>query len=480
MKRVVLALLLAPLLAYAQQQTTPPPPAAPRPVNIPQPVEKTLANGLRVIVIPKHDVPLVQANLLIRSGSEEDAPSFEGLASMTASLLTKGTKTRSAEQIARGVEALGATLQSSAGWDASSVELNTMSPKLAEAMAFMGDVVRNPTFAQEDRDRFRQQVLDSLSVELSEPRSLAQIVTARVVFGGSPYGHTVSGLPASVNNIKRENVVEFHKAYYRPNNAVLVIGGDVKPAAAFALAEKTFGGWKNPSGVMGKVEKIDAKPLPPRVVVVDMPEAGQASVVVARPGLKRVDPLYYSAIVTNSILGGGYSSRLNQEIRIKRGLSYGAGSSFDLRRDVGPFVARAETKNESADDVVAIILDEIKRLGDTDIAESELTPRKAVLIGGFGRALETSGGIVGRVGTLALHGLPLDDIKRYIGSVEKISAADVRKFASTALGGNSSIVIVGNAKDFLEPLKAKFPNVEVIPVSELDLTEPGQRKKKSE
>ena len=476
MKNLALALLLAPLLAYAQQ-TTPPAPAAPRSVNIPQPVEKTLANGLRVIVIPKHDVPLVQANLLIRSGSEEDAPGFEGLASMTSSLLTKGTKTRTAEQIARGVEALGATLQSSAGWDASGVELNTMSTKLGDAMVFMGDVVRNPTFAQEELDRFRQQVLDGLSVELREPGALARIVASRVVFGGAPYGHTVSGLPESVNNIKRENVIEFHKAYYRPNNAVLVIGGDVKPAAAFALAEKTFGGWKNPSGVMGKVEKIEANPLPPRVVVIDMPDAGQASVLVARQGLKRVDPLFYTAIVTNSILGGGYSSRLNQEIRIKRGLSYGASSNFDLRRDVGPFVASAGTKNESADEVAGIILDEIRRLGETDVVDSELTPRKAVLIGGFGRSLETSGGIVSRVGTLALHGLPLDEIKRYISNVEKVSAADVRKFAGKSLGGNANIIIVGNAKEFIEPIRAKFPNVEVIPIGELDLTSPTLRKK---
>src|SRR5205823_3357814 len=174
-----------------------------------------------------------------------------------------------------------------------------------------------------------------------------------------------------------------------------------------------------------------ATPTPPmastphRVVVIDMPEAGQAAVLVARPGLRRLDPAYSISQVTNSILGGGYSSRLNEEIRIKRGLSYGAGSSFDLRRDVGPFTATAQTKNESAGEVAGLIVDEMNKLGTTAVADDELGPRKAVLIGGFGRGLEPNAGIVGRIGTLALYGLSLDEINRYISGVQNVTAADV-------------------------------------------------------
>jgi zinc protease len=210
-----------------------------------------------------------------------------------------------------------------------------------------------------------------------------------------------------------------------------------------------------------------------------MPGAGQAAVVVSRPGLRRVDPAYTSAIVANAVLGTGYSSRLNEEIRIKRGLSYGAGSAFDLRRDVGPFTASAQTKNESAPEVATIIIDELNGMVSAAVPETELTPRKAVLIGSFGRSLETAQGLATRIGALALYGLPLDEINRYISGVQSVSAADVQKFAGGHLsGGDANIVIVGDATKFLPALNQHFKNVDVIPVADLDLNSATLRKKK--
>ena len=211
-----------------------------------------------------------------------------------------------------------------------------------------------------------------------------------------------------------------------------------------------------------------------------MPAAGQAAVVVGRPGLRRNDSAYHLSLVTNSVLGGGYSSRLNEEIRIKRGLSYGAGSSFDLRRDVGPFTASAQTKNESAGEVAGLIIDEMNKLGATLVAEDELGPRKAVLIGGFGQQLETNAGIIGRIGTLALYGLSLDEINRYISGVQSVGSSDVQKFAAAHLAGNdASIVIVGDSKKFLPGLQQRFKNVEVIPIDELDVSSATLRKGKT-
>ncbi|HEX7152893.1 MAG TPA: pitrilysin family protein [Thermoanaerobaculia bacterium] len=471
-----LSLALAATLAVPAiaQQTTPPAPAAPREAKIPQPVERTLENGLRVIVIPKSDVPLVASRVLIRTGAEADPAGREGLAELTATVLTTGTKTRTAEQIARGIEALGATLDASAGWDASSIDVSVLSSNFANAMTYVADVARNPTFVQAEFSRERSQAIDAVQVQLQEPRPLAGLVASRVLFGSSPYGHAVSGTPTSLERIKREELAKFHSTYYRPENAVWIVGGDVRPAEVFALAEKLFGTWARgaarPPSVVQKTEAAA-----PRVVVVDMPEAGQAAVLVARRGIRRSDPLLYQALVTNSVLGGGYSSRLNQEIRIKRGLSYGAGSSFDTRRDVGPFIASTQTKNESAAEVAGILVDELKRLGQSDVPEAELTPRKAVLIGGFAQSLETSEGIVDRVSTLALHGMPLTDINKYIGNVQAVTATDVRKFAGT-IAGDSNIVIVGNASQFITPLRARFQNVEVIPVAELDVDSPTLRR----
>jgi zinc protease len=453
------------------QQVTPPPPAAPRPVNVPQPVEKRLANGLRVIVVSKHDVPLVSARLMVKAGSEQDPADMAGLAKVTASLVTQGTKTRSAEQIARGVEALGATLQADAGWDESTIDLSVMSTNFARAMEFVADVARNASFKNEELERLRAQSIDAVRVALQEPRLLARYVAARVVYQDNPYGHAIAGTPASLERIGREQVANFHSRHYRPENSVLVVAGDAKALDVFAVAEKLLGTWKRSDSVIVTMKRAGESTSPaPRVVVVDMPEAGQAAVLATRRGIARVDPLYYRALVTNSVLGGGYSARLNQEIRIKRGLSYGAGSSFDVRREEGPFFASAQTKNESAAEVAGIIIDELTRLGNVDVVEAELTPRKAVLIGGFGRSLETSGGIVDRIAALALYGLSLEEVNRYISNVQNVTAANIRQFASSTLTGPSaSIVIVGDAKQFVEPLRKRFGNVEVISVAELNL-----------
>ena len=466
-------------------QETPPPPAAPRPVTVPKPSERTLRNGLRVIVVEHHETPLVAAQLMVKNGGEVDPPDLSGVADMTAELLTKGTKTRTAPQIAEQIEALGGQLNSGAGWDASRATVNVLASKTEPAMAILADVVRNPVFKDEEIERLRQQYLDSLSVGMNSPGTLASWVASRVVFGGGPYGHPVSGTTESIQRIKRDDIVALHDKFYRPDNAVLVIGGDIRDADAFRIAEKLFGDWKMPEAARDIASGMPTKPSAStaaasqskqRVVVVDMPGAGQAAVLFARRGIARTDPEFYPAIVANSVLSG-YSGRLNQEIRIKRGLSYGARASLDTRREVGPFVASAQTKNQSGAEVASLLLTEMTRLSSEPVADVELTPRKAVLIGNFGRALETTEGLVGQIASLALYGLDLGEINRYIASVQAVTPAQIQKFAGSRLGvGDADIVIVGDAKDFIEPLRKQFPNVEVIKRDELDLNSATLRK----
>lgn len=461
------------------QQESPPAPAAPRSVTIPKPAEQTLKNGLRVIVIEDHDIPLVSAGLVIKNGGEVDPAELSGLAELTASLLTKGTKTRTAPAIAQQIEALGGTIESGAGWDLSRVFVNVMSGKIDPAMGILADVVRNPIFQEEEIERLRQQYLDNLSVTLGQPGSLASFVAARIVFGDAAYGHPIAGTPESLTRIKQVDIAGLHSKYYRPDNAVLVVGGSIKASDAFKLADRVFGDWAKPAvpiparGQVGKMARAEDKQ---RVVVIDMPAAGQAAVVLARTGISRTDPDYFRGIVTNSILSG-YSGRLNQEIRIKRGLSYGARSSLDVRRETGPFVASAQTKNPSGAEVAGLLISELSRLSSEPVADAELTPRKAVLIGGFGRNLETTEGLVLQIASLALHGLSLDEINHFIRNVQAVTAADVQKFAGSRLPAKDAhIIIVGNAKDFLEPLRKQFPNVEVIPLTELDLNSAALRK----
>ena len=462
-------------------QETPPPPAAPRSVTVPKPVERTLRNGLRVIVVEHHETPLVAAQLMVKNGGEVDPPDLSGVADMTAELLTKGTKTRTAPQVAEEVEALGGQLNTGAGWDAARATVNVLASKTEPAMAILADVVRNPVFKDEEIERLRQQYLDSLSVGMNNPGTLASYVAARVVFGDAPYGHPVSGTPESIPRIKREDIVALHDKFYRPDNAVLVIGGDIKADEAFRIAEKLFGDWARPStplpAALGPPAASSSQAAgAQRIVVVDMPGAGQAAVLFARRGIARTDPEFYPGIVANSVLTG-YSGRLNEEIRIKRGLSYGAASNLQVRRDIGPFVASAQTKNQTGADVASLLMTEMTRLSSEPVAEAELTTRKATLIGGFGRTLETTEGLVGQIASLALYGLDLGETNRYIASVQAVTPAQIQKFAGSRLGvKDADLVIVGDAKDFIEPLRKQFPNVEVIKRDELDLNSATLRK----
>ncbi len=300
----------------------------------------------------------------------------------------------------------------------------------------------------------------------------------RVIFGASAYGHNLGGTPESLKRITRSDITAFHRTYYRPDNAILIITGDVAPAGAFDAATRLFASWEKPSRPLSthRVGALAAR-QDPRVLVVNMPDAGQAAVIAGRRGIRRTDPAYSVALVSNSVLGGGYSSRLNQEIRIKRGLSYGAGSAFDVRRDEGPFTVSTQTKNGSAAEVAGIIVDELNRLTSTAVAESELTPRKSALIGGFARSLETAAGLAALVANYALYDLPLTELNAYIDGIQGVTTEQVQRFSERAVSGKSiSLVIVGDAEKFVGPLKQRFPNTEVLSIEQLDLSSPSLRK----
>ena len=450
------------------------PPATGRAVSpvLPSPVEKTLANGLRVIVAKSSDLPLITADLTVKGGSSADPAGLAGVSNLTAELLTEGTKTRSATQIARETEALGANLAAGSGWESSSLTLSVTSDKAAPAMAVMADVAQNPTFKAEELDRVRAEALDGLSVAYQRPGSIAGYTVSTVIYAGSAYGHVANGTPGSLPKINRDVLAKTHAAYWRPDNAVLVLTGDLTPQEGFALAEKAFGGWTAPKSAPPAPAKGPTS-YTPRNVIIDLPGTGQAAVVTAKPSITRADPRYYAGLVANGVLGGGYSARLNQEIRIKRGLSYGANSSLTPRAATGGFSASVQTKNESAAQVVTLVREELAKLGATQASPAELTARKSVLIGGFGRQLGTSEGLADILGGLAVYGLDLKEIQAYTGKVEAVTADEVQAFSKAVLDpAAASVIVVGDAKIFAASLAPVLPGAVTIPVSALDLDSP--------
>jgi len=467
-------LLLVGFVAVALSSVPPveieglPAPSAPRPLNVQLPREKKLANGLRVIVLERPGLPLLSAKFVIRSGSESDPPKLAGLATLTGDVLTKGTPTRTAPEIARQIEALGASIETKAGWDAIQIQLNMLSVNAAPAFEILADVVRNPEFAPEEIERQRRQTLDDLRVEWETPGPVAVAVAARAVLGTTAYAYPPKGTLESLPRITRDDLLALHQRTFVPGNALLVMAGNVTTDEAFALAERTFGDWK--SGEAPSRPHVDPAGEKPRAILIDLPHAGQAAVYFAALGLARTDETFTVAEVTNAVLGTGYSSRLNQEIRLKRGLSYGVRSVLKGSREFGLFAASCQTKNESAAEVVRVIRTELRRLASEPVSPEYLTARKAVLTGDFSRELETNEGYVDRIADLALHDLPLELLAHRVEKIEAVTAEEISACAAARfLPDKMTVIVVGRAKDIAKPLRTIFPKLEIIPQNKLDL-----------
>ncbi len=455
-------------LAPEAQRTKPPAPGAAVAAKLPTPAEKTLANGLRVIVAPKRDVPLVSAEFRVLSGTGSDPVGKGGLAELAADVLTKGTKTRSATDIARQIESLGASLSAYAGADNSGASLETRADRTTEAFTILADVVRDPAYATEEIERQRQQTLDGLAVNMRQPGSVARYAMARLLFGIGPYGSVAS--PKSVAAIKPEEVGAFHAAHWRPDNALLVISGDLSADDGFALAEKFFGDWPKPNTALAGEPDVAQSADVHRTVVVDLPKSGQAAVSFGVHGVARTDADFFPAMVINSVLGGGYSARLNQEIRIKRGLSYGASSSFPARLAPGPIVALAQTNNTNAVQVVELMQQELQRLGQAPPAPAEIGARQANIIGSFGRSVETASGISGQIALFASFGLPLDGLKTFVSDVEAVTPEKAQAVAARIYDPkNANVVVVGDGEVFFKALKKARPDAQRIPIDKLNL-----------
>lgn len=460
------------------QTETPPEPSAPKSVTVPAVKEKRLKNGLTVAVVERKGVPLVTIELLIKNGADSEA-NMPGLADLTASMLTKGTRTKTATQIAEAIEFLGGSINSGAGWNSSFVSVTVTSDKVDQAMAILADVVLNPKFDEKELDLLKSQTLDGLTYNLKQPSFLANYVASKYSFGEHPAG----GTPISIISITQSDIVKFHEQNFVPNNAVLIFTGDITSLVTDRIASDKFATWKSlplaPKARPTPPKKAIETPFIKRLLVIDLPKSGQASVTYAKPvwGAGRVKTSYFPAAVLNSVLGGGYSSRLNLEIRIKRGLSYGAGSSFGWRKFDTNFATRTQTKNESAAEVAELVLTEIKKLTTSSVAKDELVPRKSVLTGGFGRNLETTGGLAGAVGDLYSFGIPTSELNSYVSSVNGVTDAQIKSFAAQNLLGGD-IIIVGDYSIFKDDLAKRFPDmkIEVIKADELDLSKDNLRK----
>jgi zinc protease len=458
----------------------PPSPGAPHRAELPLPVERTLANGMRVIAFPQRSapkayaVPIIAAQLIVRSGAAAESEAEAGLATLTTSLITQGTANRSAVEIAQAIDGLGARLDAGSGYDAATVSVTALTHVFPAALALFDEIVRRPSFPQAEVERVRAKAIGDLALTYSSPSSLARLVAQRIAFGSAPYGHPVSGTAETLATLDRERIAAFHARYFRPDNTTLIVGGDCVPDEAFALIERQFGDWRAPASPLPVAASFTPPPARRRMVIVDKADAGRTALIAGRVGIARRAKSYPAGVVATAVLSG-YSGRLNQEVRVKRGLSYGAGAQLIARRDPGLFLASTLVDHTKVDEAVKVVLETLHGLAAAPPEAGELVTRKATISGGFSRSIETIDGVVGVLGELALYGMPLSELGAYLPEIEAVDPDMVQRFAAATFD-ELFVVLVGDASVFGEAIRAAYPDVTTIPLAQLDLGQPTAMK----
>jgi zinc protease len=464
-------------LAPEGERMAPPAPGELRPFSAPAFAERRLANGMRVVVARSTDLPIAATYLVFGGGAATDPTGRPGVASMMASLVDNGAAGMTAPEIAARIESLGGTMGSSTNNDSTLAFVAAPTVNMEAAGRLLSQVVRDPAFAEDELERERRRTLDRLRVSMRDPSFVNQLVTSRALYGDAPYGSPWGGTPASLAAMNREDLANYHRSWWRPDNATMIIAGGMDAEEGFALAERLFGDWQAPETAMPALPANRAgATASPRVIVVDMPDADQSAVSVGLRGVARSDSDYYPLVLANSALGGSSTARLFQEVRVNRALSYGAYSSFQAFRDEGVLVAQARTRNDAAPEVAQVMLAEIRRLAQEPLTDDVLQKRRNLQVGSFGRQVETTPGLAAFLANLAIQGLPMEEYGRYVSSLQAVTPQQVAASVAAELDpAQASIIIVGRASEFLEALRAQYPNVEVVPFAELDLGSPALR-----
>ena len=471
---VLAASVAVPSAAPAQVRNWPsesqPGPLAAKPVTFPAFEVRTLDNGLRVVVVEHHEQPAVSVRMLVGAGSAQDVAPKLGVANMVASLLDQGTATRSAQQIADTMDTIGGSVVVGAGTDLTFAYVTVLKDGVDECLQVLSDLVRAPAFAPAELERQREQLRSALRVSYGDPDYLATLVFKRLVYGFHPYGMPATGTPASIDRITRADLVEFHRRYFVPNNCILAVIGDIPAGDAFAAVERAFGSWER------RDVTPTAFPEPPaptrRVVVVDVPDAVQTEIRAGQLGVRRTSDDYVAMDLAVRVLGGEGANRLQQVLRVQRGLTYGASADLESYKAAGDIVAETDTRSEATGDAVRAVADEFARLHRDPPGARELDGAKAYLRGSFPLGIETPDAIATKILTALFYGLPLKQLDTVRERVNAITAADIERVSQGYLKPDRlAIVLVGNASAFASGLpRLGLGKPEVIALAELDVT----------
>jgi zinc protease len=438
----------SPLLSQQISMATPPVIPAPAPLKIPAVQGARLPNGLKLYVIEQHEVPVVQLVLSVAGGGRADGDRA-GLASFTADMLDEGADTLDAFGIAAQAAYLGAELETGADWDRTMVSLKVPRRALLPAADLMATVALEPSFRSKEVERQRDLRLAAILQQRDQPDVVASLAFNSLVYpAGHPYHRPLGGDSAATVGLDSAMVRAFYRRSFRPDRATMIVSGDINLAQARAIVAHAFGNWRASTGTPTGSAPGNVSPprsQPTTVYLVDKPGAAQSVIFIGAPGVDRRSPDYFALQVMNTLLGGSFSSRLNQNLRETKGYTYGASSAFQYRPLPGPFVARAAVRTDVTDSSVVEFFREFKRIRDTTVPEVELRRAKAFIALGLPGRFETAGDLASRLSELLIFGLPFQYYRSYVDRIMAVTAADVQRVARKYVRTDQvSVVVVGD------------------------------------
>ncbi len=434
---------------------------APRAFEIPKPFETVLPNGLKVVVFEDKRLPLVSYRLGFKSGTIYDPKDSIGLTAATADLLNGGTKTRSSKQLAEEIEQLGANVSASASEDNTIVAASSLTMYGSDVLKLMADMVLNPSYPQSELDLYKKNTIENLKYQRSQPAFLADEQVSKILYGTQPYS-VASPSAADVEKITREKLAAFHDKIFAPNNATLVVVGDVNREKLLSEIKDAFGGWKK-----GTIDEMKFGTPPARtattLTVVDRPGSLQSNIVLANLAIERGNPDYFPVLVMNQVLGAGPSARLFMNLREAKGYTYGAYSSFDSKRLAGNFQATAEVRTPVTGDSLKEFFYELNRIRAEKATEKELKDAKSFLTGVYPLRAETQEGLTNLLVSQQLYNLPADYLQTYRDKVNAVTLDDVERVAKKYITSDKiAIVIVGDAGEILPQIKPYSQKIEIF------------------
>jgi zinc protease len=443
--------------------------AALRPLKVPPQINTTLSNGMQVTLVPRGPLPLVSVRLVVRSGAAFDPSDRKGVADFAARLLRRGAGGKTADEISEEVEFVGASVSGWASEDAWGVALNTPAKHLSTMLPIFGSLLLSPDFPESEVELLRRRTLAQITNELDDPGALADRALLRAVWDGHPYGHEVSGSMSAIRTLQREDLGQYMKSRLGPAISHLFIVGDVNPDTLMPMIEDLFGGWAGGPSTAGELPEWPGAALAGQVVIVDKPEQTQVQMRIGSRGVRRGHPDHFPLAVMSTVLGGGFTSRLVTEIRVKRGLSYGAGCHFDMLAAAGAFTVSSFTKNETVDQLIRISLAEVAKMRAKGPTPKEVATVQRYISGLYPARLETNDAIAGALSDVAFYGLSTDWISQYRERICAVTPKLATQAAKDHLfdKGEQVIVLVGNAA-VLKPKAEALGPVSVWKPSQLE------------